>query len=299
MRRLCLLACVVLASYWANAQDDFREGYIISLNGDTLRGWVINPPVKSRVTACEFRSDITGPSALYEPVSIAAFGIYGDDRLFESFILPGVKDGRKVFAEVLFRGRADLLWFDEFFYVRKDTLTERIDKASTRQSSHADTRYVHTHKTYIGTLNRYMSDCLPSRLYRGEVAYSEKDFVNIFEEYSRCSGTASREFKRTVKKEKITFQVLAGLSSARFGFQETDLDVFKTSTDVFFGGGITIPMALVGDKFFLTVDAIYQGQAFSGKREGFTPSGRVMKDYVVSLSMLKFPVARRCIWEKE
>ena len=290
MRYLCLWSLFLLVAGSAVAQEDLQAGYIISLEQDTITGLLRKAPSKTPVKVCEFKAADSSQTHRYEPRMISGFGYFQEDRYFESFDLPSDDSKEPVFAELLFRGRANLYWFDEFFYLEKDSAREIIEKVSTRESNSAQGRYVYMHKTFIGTLNRYFYDCLPPKLLKGDVVYSQKDFVDVFRKYSECSGAPFYEYRQTAGKTRITYQLLAGLNRSRIRFQETDLDIFSADNSFFLGGGIEVPLSMIGDGIFLTGELMYHRSIYSGEREGYTPRGAVLKDYTVVLSVIKAPI---------
>lgn len=290
MRIICILAFLIILTKCGLAQTDFQPGYIITLHSDTLAGVIDAAPEKIRKGACAFRRTENASLEIFTPAMIRGFGLSEQDQLFVSYELPS---GELVFADMLFRGRADLFYFDGFFYVQKDAKSERIDRASTRESNVQGGRYTFAHKTYIGTLNRYFSDCLPDRLLRGEVNYSARDFVSIFRQYTECSGSEYHIFKKRRQTRTIRFHVLAGINMSSLKFPERDLDIFKTDQNFFLGGGVSIP--LISTKLFLTSELTWARNVYHGKRSGYAQSGSVQKDYTVSVSMIKIPLGLKYV----
>ena len=301
MRYLYLYLLSFLTFFFTSAiaQDAFQRGYIITLQNDTLIGFVRAAPAKTPVKVCEFRTSESNNPVQHHPGTITGFGYLDDDRYFQSFEVPGNDKQEKVFAELLLKGRADLFWYDEFFYIQKDTTREIIDKVSTRESHAGGGRYVYTHKIFIGTLNRYFYDCLPPKLLKGDVMYTERDFVDIFKKYSECAGVPFYVYKQRAPKGKISFHLLAGFNNSSIRFQKADLDVFSADNNFFIGAGMNLPLSLLGDNVFLTGDILYHRAIYSGRREGFTPTGAVMKDYTIDLAVVKVPVGVKLNFSKK
>ncbi len=74
-----LLAAFILLPLFSSAQSNFKPGYIVTLKGDTLKGfinqkeWIYNP---EDVT---FKSDNNSTTQLFTPSSITAFGVTGSE----------------------------------------------------------------------------------------------------------------------------------------------------------------------------------------------------------------------------
>jgi hypothetical protein len=285
-----LISTTALPTSVAVAQKDLRSGYLITLQQDTLRGWIDFDALEFRRGKVQFQNSPEAAAQEFQPESINGFGLKAEDRYFESIELPvdGSNMG-KVFAEALLRGRASLYTFDGSFYISKNGKSEKIEQQQNREAEQNGGRYVYEHKTYIGTLNRYFSDCLPDKLYRGEVAFSERSFVDIFKRYSECSGTAYYKYKQSPQRRQIQFYILAGYNSSSIKFQQSDVNVFPKDGNFFLGAGMAVPLMFIGN-ISLTAEPTYHRNQFSGQRDGYTSTGTVRKDYIIDLSTVKIPV---------
>ncbi len=288
---LVVFVSTTLITSVAVAQNDLRSGYVLTLQQDTLRGWIDFDAVAIRRGEVQFYNTPDVPAQDLHTEAISGFGLVDEDRYFESTELAvDGKNLRKVFAEMLFRGRANLYTFDGSFYISKDSRSEKIEQQQQREAQQNGGRYVYEHKTYIGTLNRYFSDCLPDKLYRGEVAFSERSFVDIFKRYSECSGTAYYQYKQSPQRRKVQFYVLAGYHSSSIKFSQRDVNVFDDDDNFFVGAGVAIPLQFIADNISLTAEPTYHRNQFSGLRDGYTSTGTVKKDYIIDLSTIKIPV---------
>lgn len=289
MRIDCLVVLLLFSFRDGMTQRDFRAGYIINLQGDTLKGLVNYS--SAGVATCEFKTQENSPIEIYDPEKIRGFGNFQEDQYFASFKLTSDSpNSPAVFAEMLLRGKANLLLYDDFFYLQKENLHERIEKVQQRESNQNGGRYVFEHKTYIGILNRYFSDCLPARLLKGELAYRENDFVDIFKEYSECSQVAYYEYKTPPRPRIVDYYLLAGFNHSSIKFPREEINIFKPDNNFFIGAGIMVPLSFLGDMIFLTVDACYHHNEYHGKKEGFIVSGSVQNDYNIDMDLAKIPI---------
>ncbi|NJK97111.1 MAG: hypothetical protein HC905_21290 [Bacteroidales bacterium] len=87
------------------AQADFRKGYIVKLNGDTLHGYVNFQKESVNTNVCQFkRFEIAIPLS-YSPQNISAYGIDGEKQY------TSIKySGKQYFAEYLVMGKISLLY---------------------------------------------------------------------------------------------------------------------------------------------------------------------------------------------
>ena len=296
---ICGVIFFLLAINWLFAQQNFQSGYIISHQKDTVRGLISFDPSKIRIATVEYKSGTGNQAEIFDPAAISGFGFEQPDRYFESFELPSASDSARVFAELLFRGRANLYTYNESFYIQKDNVTEIIEGEKARETNQDGGRYVYMHKTYIGTLNRYFSDCLPDKLLRGEVAYGHKDFVDVFRKYSQCSGTPFHQYNKVQRSRKVWFHVLAGINRSSIKFEKDDLSTFKPDNNFFVGAGVTVPLKFLGDHAMLTAEPTYHHHRYTAKMPGFTPTGTVQKDYIITLSTIKLPIGLKVIFSRK
>lgn len=97
MRAFC--TSVIFCLFFNNgiAQDDFRPGYIITLQKDTVPGLVKFSPGKVRDGKCEFKKRDNGPIDLYTPAIPPAylgwFGLTGED-LQAAYGICRIPDGK-------------------------------------------------------------------------------------------------------------------------------------------------------------------------------------------------------------
>lgn len=97
------------------AQADYRKGYVVKLNGDTLFGFVNFQKEAVNNSTCNFkRFDIAIP-VNYSPEKLKAYGIFGGKQYLSANI-----HGKQIFIEYLVKGKLSLLYLNrggEHFYI--------------------------------------------------------------------------------------------------------------------------------------------------------------------------------------
>jgi hypothetical protein len=134
---------------------------------------------------------------------------------------------------------------------------------------------------------------MPEKLLKGEVAYSQKDFVDIFRKYSECSKADYHIYESKKQSLKINCFVVFGLNRSRIKYPSSDLDIFKPSSNLFFGAGFEVSLPEVSKRVFLTMEAIYNRNQFHGHRNGFNSTGTVRNDYTIDITAVKLPIGVR------
>jgi len=191
-------------------QSDFRDGYIITTEHDTVYGQIDYRSVFKNRKLCRFR----GENGLneYTPAQVEGYRFI-NDRYFSSGIISGT------FVEVLVSGKLSLFRDGYDFYIRKeagslmrleaqeirDTIVDRgVGKVVLKK----DLRWK-------GILSELTSDCRDIYLIISKIDLTEKDLTEFAIEYNLCSGSGFQEFKEKKKWIKIDFGANTGLSASR------------------------------------------------------------------------------------
>jgi len=148
------------------AQSDFRPGYILQNNGDTLFGQIDYRGEEYNSKNCCFKADSDLQITCYLPGQIASYR-FTNGKFFvtRDVDLDSKKD--KVFLEFLVDGKADLYYMPgKIFLIEKEgneliqlKNTERVIHFEDKFNLALDKDYVKEGKEYIGVLKVYMRDC--------------------------------------------------------------------------------------------------------------------------------------------
>jgi hypothetical protein len=99
-----LLFAMLLPCITTYAQTDFRSGYVITLEGDSLWGEINYRGDRFLAAECTFRQQ-EGKPTIYRPEDISAYR-YEGDRFFVSKNV----EGKAVFLEYLINGKLDVFY---------------------------------------------------------------------------------------------------------------------------------------------------------------------------------------------
>lgn len=147
-----------LFSITALSQGDFRQGYIIRNNGDSVAGWVDYRNAKRSERVCTFKSSPKAPKEKLTPKDIKAYGIIGD-RIYVVKTLP-VLNGNPVtgFVNFLADGALKLYSFQGIYYVETDSII-LLPPTYSKDVTVKGKAYKQTVKPYINILNRLLAPC--------------------------------------------------------------------------------------------------------------------------------------------
>lgn len=190
----------VLTCCWESVFSQTNQGdHLIHLDGNKVDGTVIRNYDHVQYRRVSFESG--GQKSEFTPSQIHGFSLE-NGRYFESKTLPGIKE--KVFAQVIFSGNFDLLFYAGKYYLQNPleiVELKPVEKYSMTYQTDAEKIY----NSYIGVLSRHMAghcgvklkkDIIRTRLF-------EDDLINILEKYHKCE-----DFTYTVHVERIPLRVV-------------------------------------------------------------------------------------------
>lgn len=160
--RFLVISLMLSTSFLAEAQSDFRRGYIITNDGDTLHGLIDFRSYTTNTQACGFKPEGDASPMVFKPGDIQAYRIM-DDKYYVSRSVDTEEGPKELFLEYLIKGEANIYYY-------RDNKGEHylIDKRGAPLSElpyHKEevviedvTRFKETTK-HIGLLKAYMSDC--------------------------------------------------------------------------------------------------------------------------------------------
>lgn len=186
-------------------QKDFRNGFIITPDHDTINGQVNYRSNSKNYKSCIFKSE-QGETEYY-PTQILGFG-YVNDKYFTSQIT------KNSFSEVLVTGQISLYKSNDKFLVKKDTtlyylelITEQVEadgKIGTKKNNR-----------WRGLLTYLISDCLENaNNLTFKINLDEKSLTRLLVAYNKCSGKAFTEYKASKPWTKLEFGALLGVTKS-------------------------------------------------------------------------------------
>lgn len=214
--QLNLVACLSALLFFAAqgsliAQPDFRSGYILTSEQDTLRGFI---DFKSE-DICKYKSTSDAEVAIYRASQIESYGFDGN-RVFQSIGIP-VEKGllERGFAEVLILGKASLYRYNRDFYLQVDS--DKLNKLETKRNVKVRNGQTYSDYTYlyVGVLNYLLGDCIPYVVDENNTSLNEKKLFKLVVAYNQCKSADFTVFKEKKKFAKATLGIQAGLMSSQ------------------------------------------------------------------------------------
>jgi hypothetical protein len=162
------------------AQEDYRPGYVINQQGDTLKGTVLFRNGLAKHQSVTFKNN-QGQESTYQPADIAAYG-FKEGGFYEAVA------AKAQFMEVLVLGRLDLLAVVGNLFLRDTTGNIHPLESIRKESEKQGTTYVFEQKEYLGILRWQMADCKKVQSKIREIPLEIKPMARLVSQYNACFG---------------------------------------------------------------------------------------------------------------
>lgn len=214
------------------AQNKFIQGYIITSNKDTVRGFIDNSVLNKRVgNSLVFKKDQTDKNVeKFSPASIKGFYVQPTDEYYtsqevtmdkKSVELNSLENNplphyskESVFLKVLVKGKASLFYyvdekFKEHFFLQKDS--EPIFELAylvylVREN------YSVTDEKFKKQMSELLTEC-PKLSYKS-LTYKEGSLKKAIQAYNLCTNSTGN-YASIEKKADIKYGLFVGMSSAQ------------------------------------------------------------------------------------
>jgi len=195
-----------------NAQTDFRPGYVINKNGDTIFGQIDYRGDLLMSSKCKFK-DADNEIKEYFPNDIAAFRFI-DSKYYVSKEI----NGKNFFLEYLIKGKVNMYYIrddkGDHYYLDRDDM-ELAELPYEEGVKDVDNKKVYYKtKQHIGILNYYMKDApgFQSRIQRLETP-EHQSLIRLAEDYHNtvCEGEQCVIFEKKQPSLKVNLEVVAGV----------------------------------------------------------------------------------------
>jgi len=259
-----LFLLTVLFSQPVLSQENFIPGKILTLENDTLTGfvdyrnWNVNPE------KIYFTNRKDGEKQLFKPENIAGFSV--KDEIYRSaFVLletsaskledlsydPSVNTvSVNLFLQTIFEGEKSLYLYkdksekESFYFKEGSKYSLLIYKKYLKETGG---RVIENENNkYLGQLKVYLQDCVDISSKLENTEYNKRSLEQLFNYYFN-STHSNLAFEKKVEKMVSKFGVLAGLSASTLSFEGRLADFidktnYKTSID--FTAGIYYTLVL-------------------------------------------------------
>ncbi len=264
MKRELLIFALLLLSIEGWAQRDYRKGYIVTHEQDTIYGWIDYRGDVRNAKVCSFKRTDTDKATEYSPSDIMAYR-YIDSKYYVSRNISDDDAPKQVFLEYLVNGVANLYYYrdentNEHYYIEKDNNIKEL-KVEKREVRVDGKTQVKTINSYVGVLKAMLNVWdMGDEIDKAKLEH--ESLINIAKDYHHYACTDGSECVVYEKKKPLVAMrigpvVGADLSMINMKSQDVEGYDFDPSTNFMIGANLNFFMPRLNEKIFLQLQAVY------------------------------------------
>ncbi|MGD1889099.1 MAG: outer membrane beta-barrel protein [Cyclobacteriaceae bacterium] len=265
---------VTLAKIPSYGQEKFREGYVITLQQDTLRGLIDYKTASKSAIKCRFKNSQESKVVTYAPDEIAGYR-FTPGKYYVSKQVKIDEQDKTVFLEYLIDGIADIFFCrdgnDDHYYIMKED-NQLVPLTIESVEINRDGRNYMKHKEYYKGTLRYIFSDAPALSNKIETtSLSHADLIDIAEEYHNqvCDEYKCITYSRQKTPIQIRVGMLGGSSISRISFKNVEYlqdqmeASFSNSTNVTFGAFVQFKDPFLSEYISFQTEAWYGNSSYT------------------------------------
>ncbi len=208
----------------AFSQSDFRPGFYITWENDTVYGLIDYRGEIRNARLCVFKTNENAETVKFVPEQIKAYK-FSESKFYLSEKIPLDEGIEQVFLEFLVDGITNLFYYQDnknskyFLEDRTGKLFELADDKNMEYIPGKGNVVRHSYQ-YIGLLKAAFADCMPIQSKVDKVKLGHKSLINITKDYHDyvCDSEECIVYKKELRKLNPRFAPIAGVSAATLSF---------------------------------------------------------------------------------
>lgn len=188
------------------SQQDFRKGYVVTLNGDTLNGLIDYRQGNGNFNSCKFKFSEADKLIGYTADDIDAYGFENDKLIVSKDVSSVVSSMRRIFLEVLVEGKVTLYKYKSYFFIEKNGVISKLFSDVEPEIEIGNSSHLNKYR-YNGILTALLSDCFEVRADAEQCEIAEKSLTQLLVKYYEYLGDPYR----TYKSNKSWFEFRPGI----------------------------------------------------------------------------------------
>ena len=203
------------------AQGNFKLGYIITKENDTINGWIDFRTDAQNMSVCKFKTDETGKAITYLPGEIYGYRFDLEGKFYVSREITINDTQRTVFLEYLLQGIMNLYYYIDiltsgqemayYFFENEAGIMTPVTKKPDQYITD-DTRRGHTLKhedfRYTGLIKALFTDQEPISKKADKLKFNPQAMIQVAKEYHALVCTTGEEcIVFETKEDKAYYQL--------------------------------------------------------------------------------------------
>lgn len=220
-KRVFFLALYNLMVFGVRAQSDFRPGFVVTLQGDTINGLINFRGDKGNTKSCIFKNEVNSKKVTYTPGQIKSYQFF-EGKCYVSGVYMNFEVKEPIFLEYLIKGSVNIFYYqddvkDHYFVVKDTTMIELDHHDRLTGNAEDDALILAKPEKYREQLKLLLQDQPSLFSYIDKIGCYKKDLVLMTQKYQNLSHPSQESIQykqRTGGGVKFKFGILssAGLS---------------------------------------------------------------------------------------
>ncbi len=222
---LILAMLISLPSY---AQSNYRRGYVITHENDTVHGWIDYRTDQMNAMVCNFKITLEDNAQTFFPGQIPGFRYVDDGKFYISRVIKLNKEQRTVFLEYLLQGIMNLYYYEDItdnmgYYCFEDgdgemtIVTKKEDEIISLKGRLVNKQDI----IYKGVIDYLFRDYEPLKKDVQNLNFSHTSMINLTKDYHNLvctTGEPCIEFETKQDKHpiKYKFSIYGGVQWPHF-----------------------------------------------------------------------------------
>jgi hypothetical protein len=299
--KILLSLFVFLFSNIVAGQLNYKKGYIITQNNDTLHGFICDRGEIKNATQCLFKEYKNSAVIKFNPNEIKSYRFI-NGKYYQSLNVLQKEKYLQKFAEVLVHGKINLYHFwrnrnaayyieneygkitrlsNELFYLKDDS-----------NSFYERTKYYAFEiEAYKNNLDSIFDNCIGFKSKIEDLEYDTKPLVDITKEYLNCSCDNRKciDYVKNFDISKPTFGFFSGVQFSKIFFLESDIQS-DISISFPFGLFYNLPLPLINERVSFQIELLYNSLKYN---QGFINLPALYSSINISSKLVSAPLSIR------
>ncbi|NDV77531.1 hypothetical protein [Dysgonomonas sp. 511] len=275
-----------------NSQN-YKEGYILSNNGDTIKGIIDYKADKTNAKVCYFKTKPGAETQSFHPEEIAGYRIWNEkdkETYYTSKEINIDGNSQLVFVEYLLQGVMNLYFYpsekQNYYILEEDGVATYVTKQADVLDKKDGKEFYRKDVKYRGILAYLFKDTPAVAEMAGKIDFNHKSMINLVKKYhdTTCAtGEACVVFlgDGNKRKAKFKFSLYAGanylLSSEIFIWYNSDMNFDMTKVNPLVGGQVVLYAPRISQSVGVVLDASFS--KLKGSFDGYARYHSVANGY--------------------
>jgi len=308
MKKFAFFFTLLFIEFSVIAQVDFREGYIIKNNNDTIYGLIDYRNDKRNSKKCIFKPNNNSDKVIYLPSEIIAYR-YKDNKMYISRTIiknNDITSVENVFLEYLVKGTMSLYYYrdangiDHYYVEKADTgLQELIEEEKEEYKNGLLVAVVN--KKYLNTLDVMTYSCESLRTMVENAELTHSSLIKITKKYNECVCSDCEIFVKPKSWIYVNKEIFIGFNSSQIAISSLpntndNPNWSDNSFNLSFGSQFNFILPRINEKLSFAIGVFYAKHYY--ELNTISTNNKLQTDWNLFSYFIKTPVLLRYTYPK-